>query len=190
MLHISTNPRVLRKLQAEIDSVTPFPYSKVISDETARTLPYLCATVRESLRMAPPVIDFFPRVVPPEGDEWDGIALPPRTCIGWNATGIMRDPEVWGDDADHFRPDRWLEAEADPDRLRDMDVVGELVFGSAGRWQCLGRIVALMEVKKALFEASSSPLPALQCGIPMGLPRVDGLTRRYNSYFAALSLRW
>jgi cytochrome P450 len=75
----------------------------------------------------------------------------------------MRDTDVWGNDSDQFRPERWLDAEADPDKLREMETVGELVFGGTSRYQCLGRVIAFMEIKKVLFEASFSsihpPLP-------------------------------
>jgi cytochrome P450 len=182
VLVVSTNPRVLRKLQVEIDSVVPFPKGQVIRDETARNLPYLTAVVKETLRWLPPAMDIAAKVVPPEGDEWNGTILPPGTEIGWNAIGLMRDPEVWGNDADQFRPDRWLEAEADPDKLRDMDTVGEMIFGSGSRYQCLGRTVALMEIKKALFEVSVSNACLKACGLATN-------TRRCNSSSAATSLR-
>jgi len=151
---VSTNPVVLRKLQNEIDSVRPYPRGKVIPDELARSLPYLAAVVRETLRWLPPALDMTPKKVPPEGDEWNGFVLPPGTEIGWSAMAVMRDPGVWGEDADQFRPERWLQVEADPDRLRDMETVNELVFGGTSRYQCLGRILALIEIKKVLFEAS------------------------------------
>jgi cytochrome P450 len=158
MLVVSTNPRVLRTLQAEIDSVPPFPADQVISDEMARALPYLSATVRETLRWLPPAMELSPKVVPPMGDEWNGIALPPGTEIGWSSIGVMRDTDVWGNDSDQFRPERWLDAEADPDKLREMETVGELVFGGTSRYQCLGRVIAFMEIKKVLFEASFSSI--------------------------------
>jgi cytochrome P450 len=168
MLAVSTNPRVLRKLQAEIDSVDPFPMSEVISDERARTLPYLSAILKEALRWLPPAMDLMCREVPPEGDSWNNVALPPGTEIGWNAIATMRDPDIWGEDADQFRPERWLEAP--PDKLRDMETVGELIFGGSGRYQCLGRIVALIEIKKVIFEASpcttsTCPPEFCDCGL-------------------------
>jgi len=152
MLLVATNPRVLRKLQAEIDSVPPYPKGQVIRDETARSLPYLAAVVKEALRWAPPGMDLASKVVPQEGDEWNGIVLPPGTEIGWNAIGLMRVPELWGDDAEQFRPERWTDPETAPSTLKDMETVGDLVFAGGSRYQCLGRIVALMEAKKALFE--------------------------------------
>jgi cytochrome P450 len=147
---------VLRKLQVEIDSVALSLGSGIVSDETARTLPYLSAVVKESLRIWPPAVDHAPRVAPPEGDEWNGVVLPGGTELGWNAWGVMHDREVWGNDADHFRPERWLDPAVDADRRRDMDTVGEMVFGG-GRFQCLGRSVALIEIRKTLFEASVIP---------------------------------
>ncbi len=63
-------------------------------------------------------------------------------------------PDVWGPDAHEFRPERWLEA--DPEKLRDMDGTLDLVFGY-GRWQCLGRNVAMMELNKVFVEVSLPP---------------------------------
>ncbi|KAL2265921.1 hypothetical protein VTJ83DRAFT_5273 [Remersonia thermophila] len=152
MLNIATNPLVLRKLQAEIDSAAPFPKVKVVDDATARNLPYLAATIRESLRWLQPTMDMSPKKAPPEGDEWDGYRLPGGTEVGWNSICVMRDPELWGDDAEQFRPERWIEAASDSSKLRDMEYVVELNFAGGSRYQCLGRAVALMEIRKAIFE--------------------------------------
>lgn len=152
MLFIATNPRVLAKLQAEIDSVVPsLSGDDIIQDDTAQTLPYLFAIVKESMRLLPPAADHAPRQVPPEGDEWNGMKLPGGTEIGWNTWGMMRDPDVWGGDADQFRPERWLDPSVDPEKLKDMETVGDMVFGG-GRWRCLGRNIALMEIRKVIFE--------------------------------------
>ncbi|KAK4245539.1 cytochrome P450 [Corynascus novoguineensis] len=152
VLLVTTNPRVLRKLQAEIDSVAPYPKDQVIRDETAKALPYLNAVVKEGLRWAPPGVDLSAKVVPPGGDEWEGVVLPAGAEIGWNATGLMRVPELFGDDADHFRPERWTDPNTSPEKRKDMETAGDLVFGVGSRYQCLGRTIALMEIRKAIFE--------------------------------------
>lgn len=154
-LNIATNPRIHRKLLEEIDSVPPYPKDKIIDDATARGLPYLTAIIRESLRWLSPAIDMSPKVVPPEGDVWNGVHIPGGTHVGWNAMCIMRDPEVWGEDSEEFRPERWLEAVSDPDKLRDMETVVELNFAGSSRYECLGRTVALVEIRKVLFEVRS-----------------------------------
>ena len=154
MLMISTNPRVLRALQAEIDATTTTTTTAIISDATARALPYLTSTIRETLRWLPPGVDLAAKVVPPGGDVWEGVALPAGTEIGWNALGLMRVAEVWGEDAGQFRPERWLEVEEGSERLREMEGLVELVFAGGSRYQCLGRAVAMVEMRKVLFEVS------------------------------------
>ena len=57
--------------------------------------------------------------------------------------------KVFGADADMFRPERWLEAE--PDQLKEMESVVDLVFGS-GRWQCMGKQIVWTELRKVFVE--------------------------------------
>lgn len=148
MLHIISNARVVNKLRAEIKEKKPtWP---VISDAEARGMPYLQAVIKEGLCMFPPVAGLMAKEVPAGGDSFKGIFLPEGTRIGYCAWGVARWPAIWGDDAHEFRPERWLETPAD--KLRDMDSTVELVFGY-GRWQCLGRNLALMELNKVYVEA-------------------------------------
>jgi cytochrome P450 len=56
---------------------------------------------------------------------------------------------LYGSDATSFRPERWLIS--DPERLTQMKKTNDMIFGS-GRWVCLGRNVALIEVHKVVFE--------------------------------------
>lgn len=154
MLLTATNPRVLRTLQAEIDAHSPYTSATVIPDEAARALPYLTAVIRETLRWLPPGMDLVAKVVPPEGDVWEGVVLPAGTEIGWNALGLMRVPELWGEDAAQFRPERWLEVEQGLERRKDMELMVDMVFGGTSRYQCLGKAVAMIELRKVLFEVS------------------------------------
>ncbi|KXH59500.1 hypothetical protein CNYM01_14279 [Colletotrichum nymphaeae SA-01] len=87
--------------------------------------------------------------VPKGGDTFKGVHLPEGTRIGYGAWGIFRRGDVWGQDADDFRPDRWLTADAES--LRSMEATLELVFGH-GKWKCLGRNVAMMELQKLFVE--------------------------------------
>ncbi|POR38486.1 Pisatin demethylase [Tolypocladium paradoxum] len=147
MLHIMSNARVLNKLRAEIKEFNPtWP---VITDAEARTMPYLQAVIKEGLRMFPPVAGLMAKEVPQGGDTFKGVFLPGGTRIGYCAWGVVRYPDVWGEDAHEFRPERWIEAS--PEKIREMDGTVELVFGY-GRWQCLGRNVAFMELNKVFVE--------------------------------------
>jgi cytochrome P450 len=58
---------------------------------------------------------------------------------------------LYGSDATTFRPERWLIADDDPERLAQMKRTNDMVFGY-GRWVCLGRNVALIEIHKVVFE--------------------------------------
>jgi cytochrome P450 len=152
MLHIITNPQVYAKLRAEIANTT---YTEpIIPDSLGRELPYLQAVIKEGLRIFPPVAGLMAKQVPPQGDTWKGQFIPGGTKIGYCAWGIFRREDIWGADAGEFRPERWLESEGE--KLKEMESALELIF-SYGRWQCLGRPVALMELNKVYVEVSWTP---------------------------------
>lgn len=83
----------------------------------------------------------------------DGRILPEGTHIGVSFWGMMRDPDVFGDDADVFRPERWIYTEKD--NLRVMEKSLECVF-SPGRYTCLGKDLAILQVNKVLVGVSFS----------------------------------
>jgi cytochrome P450 len=158
MLYVMTNKRVYAKLQEEIDRAVregKVSGEGVISSAAAKQLPYLQAVIKEGLRVFPPVRNILPKDVPAGGDTVmvDGkpVFLPGGVDIGYSALAMHRDKKVYGEDADMFRPERWFEP--DQDKLAAMMKVNELTFGY-GRWQCLGKNVAHMELNKAIFEVS------------------------------------
>jgi len=102
--------------------------------------------------MWPPANGLAPKCVPPEGELLCGLWLPGGTKLGQNMYGIARLRSFWGEDADCFVPERWL----GPQRgLEEMTTVLELVFGH-GKFRCLGKAIAMMELEKVFFEASSA----------------------------------
>jgi cytochrome P450 len=125
--------------------------SSPISDAEARTLPYLQAVIREGLRIWPPAVGLMAKKVPPKGDTINGMYVPGGTRIGYGGFSVLRNKKVWGDDADVFRPERWLEG----DNIKDLELAWEVIF-NAGRYQCLGKNVALMELNKVFVEVSLS----------------------------------
>ncbi|KAF0323496.1 cytochrome P450 [Colletotrichum asianum] len=146
-LHLITSPSVVATLRAEIEATKPS--LPIITESEAREMPYLAAVIKEGLRIFPPVVGQMSKEVPKGGDTWKGVYLPEGTRIGYGAWGMFHRTDVWGPDALEFRPERWLEA--DPDRLKQMEGTLELVFGY-GKWKCLGRDVALMELRKIFVE--------------------------------------
>lgn len=156
MLFLMTHPATYRTLQNEIDAAIAAGKvsSPVVETFQAQKLPYLQAVIREGIRIWPPVTGLLSKVTPPEGDtvELDGktIFLPGNTNIGYCAWGVHYSKEVFGEDAHVFRPERWLVEQSD-EKLGRMQRTAELVWGY-GKYQCLGKNVAMIELNKVFFE--------------------------------------
>ena len=150
IFYIFTNPRILSKLRAEIADARP---TSPIRDVEARNMPYLQAVLKETLRICPPITGIILKDVPPEGDVWNGKPIPPGTVIGFSVMGVSMNKAIWGEDAAAFRPERFLEGSAN--ELRQRDAIADTAFGF-GRWRCLGRNIALIEMNKAVTEVRLS----------------------------------
>lgn len=150
MLNVITNPSVYRKLQTEIDTgAGAGRITSPITDLEARGLPYLQAVIKEGLRIMPPASGAMFKQVPPGGDVIDGKYLPEGTQIGGSPLGMQHSKQIYGSDADLFRPERWIEATAE--KAAEMTSTVDLCF-HYGKYQCLGKSVALMEFNKIFVE--------------------------------------
>ena len=155
ILHLITAPRILIKLLAEIDSaISSGRISDPITNAEAKALPYLQACIKEGLRIHPPFTAGLPKVVPPSGDTFNHVFIPGGTSISCDMWGLQRN-EVYGLDVDVYRPERWIEANSE--QQTRMDRVLDLVFGY-GRWGCLGRSIADMELNKVFVEVNSNAI--------------------------------
>ncbi|KAI1871211.1 uncharacterized protein JN550_004656 [Neoarthrinium moseri] len=152
--YVLKNPDAYRKLE---DEVLAAQLGEVASFGAARALPYLEAVVREAMRMHPAVCMLLERYVPESGLSLpDGSYVPPGTAVGINPYVVGRNQLIWGDDADVYRPERWLRGhtpgtkteteESYRERLRLFNA-SDLTFGGGSR-VCIGRSFALMEVYK------------------------------------------
>jgi cytochrome P450 len=154
ILYIASDASIVQRIRAELAAagVSPTrPTTSILSYADARNIRYLVAVVREVLRIHPPAIATMEKQLGPEDDVLpDGRVIPARTIIALSLTAILRDPETWGDDAEVFRPERWLE-DVGEERKRGMDRAHELIFGS-GRFICLGREIAMMHIVKVVAE--------------------------------------
>ena len=151
MLHLLSNPAAYAKLQAEIDdAVRDGRVSSPVTDPEARQLPYLQAVLKEGLRMKAPAAGPLFKTVPPGGDVIDGKFIPGGTDIGTSPFSIYHSKKIFGEDAAMFVPERWL-TETDSERLAYMASTVDLVF-SSGKYLCLGKSVALMELNKIFVE--------------------------------------
>ncbi|ROW08641.1 hypothetical protein VPNG_06154 [Cytospora leucostoma] len=150
MLYILSTPRVYQQLKAEIaTALREGKASSPITQSEARALPYLQAVIYEGLRIRPVTASALSKMVPPEGDTVHGKFIPGGVVIGANTSALLRSREMFGPDADTFRPERFLGLEEG--RLAEMRRNVELTFGY-GRWMCAGKPIAFMELNKVYFE--------------------------------------
>ncbi|KAJ0161718.1 Pisatin demethylase [Colletotrichum tanaceti] len=140
------SPSAYESLEKEVmTAVSDGTISEPITNAEALKLPFLQAVIYEALRVHPPFTGLLMKQVGPEGDVYEGAFLPPGTRVGHDTWSVTHDRRLFGEDADVFRPQRWLEADAAT--VREWKKQTELVFG-AGRWQCAGKAVALIELNK------------------------------------------
>jgi Cytochrome P450 len=112
MFRVMKNPRIYERLVTEIRTAHPPNSNEIPTYAQTNRLPYLQACIKEALRVLPAIGRPLPRIVPPEGKTLAGETFPSGVIVGIPAWTVHRDKKVWGEDADVFRPERWLEGDA------------------------------------------------------------------------------
>jgi cytochrome P450 len=156
--YLLRNPRSLARLVAEIDGAArqglfSDAETGLVTWHEAQKLPYLDACVKEAFRMHPAAGLPLERIVPPGGMEIAGHVVPEGTIVGCSAWVIHRRPEIWGEDVDVYRPERWLPEEgADPveeeKRIKGME--GMMFQFGMGSRTCIGKNISLLEIYKVI----------------------------------------
>ncbi|KAI1197064.1 cytochrome P450 [Nemania serpens] len=141
LYYVAKTPGVIGKLQKELDAAIPNDATKVPDFESVRNLPYLEAVIDETLRIHSTSGIGLPRQIPPDspGIHLQGYYFPAGTILSVPTYSIHHSKEIWGEDADEFRPERW---EAATPRQRNA-----FIPFSHGPRSCVGRNVAEMEMK-------------------------------------------
>ncbi|KAF9261702.1 cytochrome P450 [Marasmius fiardii PR-910] len=134
-------PEVQKKAQEEVDRVVGRDRMPTFQDLEPEQMPYLHALVREILRWR----GVGPLGVPHrlnQDDHYEGYFLPKDTIVVPNAWAINHDVNVWGNDAEDFRPERHLDEDGRLKRaLADTHDESHVTFGY-GRRICVGRHIA------------------------------------------------
>ncbi|KAF8678296.1 Cytochrome P450 monooxygenase [Rhizoctonia solani] len=152
--YLAANPECQRKLQAELDKnlkpvissppstsqsgIPPLPPSDVAARfADVKSLSYLQACVNEGLRLHSTSGIGLPRVIP-QGSTLEvcGETFNEGTILSVPSYTIHHSQEIWGDDANDYRPERWFERE----------VGKEFNPFSFGPRACVGRNLASMEL--------------------------------------------
>lgn len=175
--YLLQNPVPYRKLMAELDEAVQTGAidfkdgAGTVSWATSQKLPYLDAIIQETFRLHPAAGLLLERIVPPQGVEIVGERIPGGTIVGCNAWVLHRRPEIFGQDVDTYRPERWLEAS--PQQLQRMKAT-MFQFGAGAR-TCIGKNISLLEVYKLV------PSFLLRYEIQIEDPQRPW--RTYNSWF-------
>ena len=132
-------PEIQQRAQAELDSVVGRTRIPTFSD--FQHLPYIRAMVKETLRW---------RAVNPLGlphlsteDDWyNDMFIPKGSTMMVNVWYLNRDPKIYGADAAHFNPARFLDKNGDVTSFApESKEEGHVTYGF-GRRVCVGKHVA------------------------------------------------
>lgn len=144
MYFLCRNPQAYRKLQKEIDDAfNSGAVSSPIKYYEGAKLEYLNAVITEALRAHGATGFVLEREVPKGGETIAGQFIPAGTIVGINSWVMHANKQVYGEDAESFRPERWFESE---ERVREMKRCN-MAFG-AGPRVCIGRSISMMEIVK------------------------------------------
>jgi cytochrome P450 len=179
---VSRHPAVQEMLAEELAST--FASGSTPSVATLQNLPYLHAVCNEALRYIPPV-PAIARETTQEEILPCGTYLPAGITVLVPVHMLHRDKDVWGSDADVFRPERWIE---DPDLKQKVTPCSFMPF-AVGKRACIGKEFAMHELLIGIamffrhFEAS---WPADQQE-PFRLTGI--VTKPRDPFYLALRLR-
>ncbi|KAF8319165.1 cytochrome P450 [Cantharellus anzutake] len=126
--YIAMNPGVQRKLQAELD------------EAWVKALPYLEAVIQEGLRIHTTLGLGLPRIVPQGGLTIAGRYYKEGSVLSVPNFTTNRDPDIWGADADKYRPERWL----GDDKVKMQKA---FIPFSCGPRSCVGKNLANMNLR-------------------------------------------
>lgn len=204
--YLLKNPAKLARLRAEIDAASRAGAfsdhdTGLVTWAESQRLPYLDACVKEAFRMHPAAGLPLERIVPEPGVEIAGCHVKGGAIVGCSAWIIHRRPEIWGDDVDVYRPERWLVEEEEDEggatpsltdmekaererRIREMNGM-MLQFGMGSR-TCIGKNISLLEIYKVVpsllrrFEVSlffHFPFSLLSLNLSLHIQHLTSLDR-------------
>ncbi|KAL8999435.1 MAG: hypothetical protein Q9169_001749 [Polycauliona sp. 2 TL-2023] len=139
---ISREPQVWQRLQKEVLALeTPLGEERPIFEEL-KDMKYLRAVLNESLRLHPVVPANSRQAITdttiPLGGGEDGkspVFVPKGALVAYNIYSMHRRKEIYGDDAEDFSPDRWL----DEGGNKGLRVGWEYLPFNGGPRICIGR---------------------------------------------------
>ncbi|KPA39138.1 aat family amino acid transporter [Fusarium langsethiae] len=126
-----------KRLRAEIHSL-----GTGMSDKGVDELPFLENVIREAMRVYSPTL-----IIPWEAQRdmtITGVDIPKGTTVQIVPATIQLNPQVWGSDADIFRPERWEDMDSNASSPYAMETF------SNGPRMCPGKALAMLNMKVLL----------------------------------------
>lgn len=132
---LAAHPAAQAQARAEVDTVLA---GRVPNADDAAALPFLSATLKEAMRLYPPVAAVMTRRLTRD-IEVAGVRLPARTLVRVTPWLLHRDPRWWPDEPLAFQPGRFLPGAPEVAR-------GAYIPFGLGPRVCLGQHFAVLEM--------------------------------------------
>ncbi|KAK0191590.1 cytochrome P450 [Armillaria mellea] len=170
LFHLAKDPDVQKRLRQEIRDLSDFSYDHI------QSLSYLDVVCREGLRLHPAgprtdrialeddVLPLSQPLTTVDGDIVSSIAIKAGQVFQIPSVVQNVDPNVWGEDAAEFKPERWLRPDGVPSAAQlPSGPYGNVASFLDGPRSCIGWRLALLEFKIIIclvirhFELTSTP---------------------------------
>uniref|UniRef100_A0A915M030 Cytochrome P450 n=1 Tax=Meloidogyne javanica TaxID=6303 RepID=A0A915M030_MELJA len=136
-------PEVQKRLFEEIEEICGLEEGEIINYEQLAKLKYADAVFKETLRLCPIATDVVNRKCE-ETTTLGNITIEKGTFVSVDLFTLHRDKKIWGEDAEEFKPERWLLNE-------NINTPTEYYYPFGGGPRiCIGMRLALMEIKMIL----------------------------------------
>lgn len=160
-------PKLFTKATEELDRVVG--RGRWVTEEDMRSLPYVEAITKETMRLHPVAPMLVPRLSR-EDTSIDGYDIPSGTQVLVNVWSIGRDPELW-EAPEEFTPERFLDSRLDV-KGQDYEL---LPFGS-GRRMCPGYNLGLKVIQLSLANLLHGFVWSLPDDMELSMEEIFGLS--------------
>ncbi|CAL2031260.1 unnamed protein product [Caenorhabditis brenneri] len=176
---LATHPEIQKKLQEEVDRECPDPE---ISFDQLSKLKYMECVMKETLRLYP-LGAFANSRKCMRATRLGGVEVEAGTMVQVDTWTLQTDKKIWGEDAEEFKPERWL---TNTDHV--LQKGGYLPFGLGPR-QCIGMRLAYIEEKLLLAHILRKYTFETGAKTEIPLKLVGAATTQPNSVWMHLVLR-
>ncbi|KAF9093150.1 hypothetical protein BGX27_001655 [Mortierella sp. AM989] len=204
MLHIlSINPEVQTRVRNELLTELGKPEAgKTPSFEALNSLPYLNACVKEMFRFIPPV-PVIGRIAA-QSDTILGYDIPKGTAVIMAPATLHKLKSVFGEDAEEFKPERWIDPATLADGLKTKTkfVTPDMHWAYQpflmGPRNCIGSKFALIETKILMYyiltQLEFHPVPRFKFQKVVSIttkpsPGMNLIVKRYNGVDSVNKMR-